>query len=137
MDTVGTQAQASLISPGSNKDILIQAKGHGTAYNGYSIQLIDDHTVAVGSEKVAVDSVAISSAVFANGSERESTSSAMTTRTCVAVARSAAASEMSRRAIALVIVVSPSALDSNPAKVAAGRAQRDFIWFRMSVWIFV
>lgn len=55
---LGTRAQASLISPGSNKDILIQAKNHGAAYNGFTIKLIDDHTVTVGQEQVAYDSVA-------------------------------------------------------------------------------
>jgi flagellar hook-associated protein 3 FlgL len=54
---LGTSAQAELISPGSNKDILITADNHGSAYNGFTINLIDDHTVTVGSEKVNYDSV--------------------------------------------------------------------------------
>ena len=54
---LGTNAQANLISSGSNKDIVIQANNHGTAFNGFSVNLVDDHTVTVGSEKVSVDPV--------------------------------------------------------------------------------
>ncbi len=57
-DLLGTSAQANLISSGSNKDIVIQANSHGSALNGYTINLVDDHTVTVGSEKVSVDSAA-------------------------------------------------------------------------------
>jgi len=56
-DLFGTSAQAELICPGSNKDIEITAKNHGAAYNGFAINLIDDHTVTVGSEKVNYDPV--------------------------------------------------------------------------------
>ena len=56
-DVLGSAAQANLISSGSNKDIVIQAKNHGAALNGFAINLIDDHTVTAGSEQVAYDSV--------------------------------------------------------------------------------
>ncbi|HEV2972838.1 MAG TPA: flagellar hook-associated protein FlgL [Pirellulales bacterium] len=56
-DILGSQAQANLISSGSDKDIVIQANNHGAAYNGFAVHLIDDHTVTVGSEKVNYDAV--------------------------------------------------------------------------------
>ena len=57
-DVLGSAAQANLISSGTNKDIVVQAKGHGAAFNGFAINLIDDNTVTAGSEKVTYDSVA-------------------------------------------------------------------------------
>jgi flagellin-like hook-associated protein FlgL len=56
-EVLGSAAQANLISSGTNKDIVIQAKSHGAAFNGFAINLIDDHTVTVGSEQVAYDPV--------------------------------------------------------------------------------
>jgi flagellar hook-associated protein 3 FlgL len=57
-DILGVRAQANLISPGSNKDLVILANRNGADLNGYSIQLIDDHTAAPGSETVNFNSVA-------------------------------------------------------------------------------
>jgi flagellar hook-associated protein 3 FlgL len=57
-DVLGTYAQANLLSPGSNKGIVVQAKSHGAAFNGFTINLIDDNTVTVGSEKVNYNSAA-------------------------------------------------------------------------------
>ncbi len=56
-EILGTSAQANLISSGSNKGIVVQANSHGAALNGFTINLIDDHTVTIGSEKVAYDPI--------------------------------------------------------------------------------
>ncbi len=55
---LGTRASVSVQSPGTNKDFVVQANQNGAADNGYSVNLIDDNTVAVGHETVSVDNTA-------------------------------------------------------------------------------
>ncbi len=56
-NVIGARAEVFVPSPGTSTNIVLQAKRNGAAYNGYTVNLIDDHTVAVGHETVSYDTV--------------------------------------------------------------------------------
>ncbi len=121
-DILGTSAQAELLSPGSNKDIVITANNHGAAYNGFTINLIDDHTVTVGSEKVNYDPVAKTITV--------DIASGLSTASDVVHALNSNAAFAADFTAALDPAESPNdgsgALDTSPTATTAGGAGANF-----------
>jgi flagellin-like hook-associated protein FlgL len=53
-DVLGTRAQAQVASPGAGNDFDVVALQRGAAANGYTINFVDDGTVAAGNETVSV-----------------------------------------------------------------------------------
>jgi flagellin-like hook-associated protein FlgL len=56
---LGTRAQARVVSTGDNSSFDIDALQNGAAANGYTLQLVDDGTVAAGAETVNVSGTTI------------------------------------------------------------------------------
>lgn len=62
---LGTNARALVRSPGTDNDVVLQARDHGTAQNGFSIQYVDDNLLqaapglTAGSERAELHTSAV------------------------------------------------------------------------------
>ena len=56
-DILGTRAQASVVSTGVNNDLVIRSRDRGPAWNGWTVNFVDDGTVVAGSEVVTYDTI--------------------------------------------------------------------------------
>lgn len=56
-DLLGTKARVVVESADSNNDILVEAAANGVAFNGVTVQFVDDASVTAGNEVVAYDDV--------------------------------------------------------------------------------
>ncbi len=57
-DLLGTQAQADVVSGNGDANFVVQANSNGSAYDGYTVNLVANPNVTAGNESVAVDSSA-------------------------------------------------------------------------------